>query len=304
MFYIKQKHWDHILGYAEEAYDTLKTEIGGMSVCLQDKEGDWEIIDPVILKQEVTGGNCTLEKEELAKYYTRTAKKYKGKSFRFCWWHSHHTMKAFWSGTDLTAIEEFSDGDFSFALVVNLKGEYKFRVSVWNPVEAHEDAELEILRPNRVSKRIAKEVSELCSKPHTTMVNKSYPSWSKRIWDPVNRKWDVKDTQPEIIIDSKAVTIPYYKLRSNIDDIVSKVSDGTYSYKQYKESIEDIQKVLTSSASLYSINLFSEKDVKAGVLLHLQPDDMILDKQTKLPYYEDDYWPIVGEFNDSQSGWM
>ena len=33
-------------------------------------------------------------------------------------------MSAFWSGTDINAINEFSDGDLSFALVVNLKGEY------------------------------------------------------------------------------------------------------------------------------------------------------------------------------------
>ena len=162
MFYIKQKHWDHILGYAEEAYDTLKTEIGGMSVCLQDKEGDWEIVEPVILKQEVTSGNCTLEKEELAKYYTRTAKRYKNRSFRFCWWHSHHTMSVFWSSTDIKGIEEYSDGDMSFALVVNLKRENKFRVSMWKPAILHKDTTLEILdeKKSSVPKKILNEVKE------------------------------------------------------------------------------------------------------------------------------------------------
>lgn len=303
MFYIKQKHWDHILGYAEEAYDTLKTEIGGMSVCLQDKEGDWEIVEPVILKQEVTSGNCTLEKEELAKYYTRTAKKYKNKSFRFCWWHSHHTMAAFWSGTDLSAIEEFSDGDFSFALVVNLKGEYKFRVSVWNPVEAHEDVELEIVRNSKISKRITKEVADLCSKPVTTYT--AGYSWNQRKWDPVNRKWSDKNDKLEkvsTLVSDKPVTITYYKLRDIIDNIITKVCDGSYTYKKYKESIEDVRKALETSNSSYDVGLLTENEVKAGELLHATADDMILDPQTKLPLY-DDGWPHYDTIGH-QSGWL
>lgn len=74
-------------------------------------------------------------------------------------------MKAFWSGTDLKAIEEYSDGDFSFSLVINLKEEYVFRVSIWKPIEMHEDIEISILNPTekKVPKRIDDEVDELCS---------------------------------------------------------------------------------------------------------------------------------------------
>ena len=56
MFYITQKNWDKILGYAEEAYETEKSEIGGMSVMVEDKGGDWELQSPVILKQEISSG--------------------------------------------------------------------------------------------------------------------------------------------------------------------------------------------------------------------------------------------------------
>ena len=41
MFYISEKNWNKILGYAEEAYETHKSEIGGMSVMVKDKEGEW-----------------------------------------------------------------------------------------------------------------------------------------------------------------------------------------------------------------------------------------------------------------------
>ena len=164
-FYIEKKDWDKVISYAQAAWDEHNSEIGGMMVVVKDTDGDWSIQDPVIMKQRISAGNTHLDKEELAKYYTKAAIKYKDNEFRFCWWHSHHTMGAFWSGTDTSTIDEYSDGDFSFALVVNLKEEYKFRVSVWQPIETHEDVEITILNNERkVSKSIIKEVNKLCSK--------------------------------------------------------------------------------------------------------------------------------------------
>ena len=145
--YILKDSWDKIINYAKAAYHGEKAEIGGMSVVTQDKDGDWWIEDPQIMNQEIGGTTCDLDKEDLAKYYTQMAVKYKDTNFRFCWWHSHHTMGAFWSGTDLSSIDEYGEGesDLSFALVVNLKEEYKCRISVWKPLEVHQDVELEIV---------------------------------------------------------------------------------------------------------------------------------------------------------------
>ena len=70
VFYVTQKNWDKILGYAEEAYETEKSEIGGMSVMVEDKDGDWELQSPVILKQEISSGNTVLEKAALSIYYS------------------------------------------------------------------------------------------------------------------------------------------------------------------------------------------------------------------------------------------
>ena len=145
--YILKDCWDKIINYAKAAYHGEKAEIGGMSVVTQDKDGDWWIEDPQIMNQEIASTTCDLDKEDLAKYYTQMAVKYKDTNFRFCWWHSHHTMGAFWSGTDLSSIDEYGEGesDLSFALVVNLKEEYKCRISVWKPLQVHQDVELEIV---------------------------------------------------------------------------------------------------------------------------------------------------------------
>jgi len=145
--YIHKTCWDKIINYAKAAYHTEKAEIGGMAVVTQDKDGDWHIENPQIVKQEIAGTTCDLDKEELAMYYTKAAMKHKDDTFRFCWWHSHHTMEAFWSGTDLSSIDEYGEGDsdVSFALVVNLKQEYKCRISVWKPVVVHQDIELKVI---------------------------------------------------------------------------------------------------------------------------------------------------------------
>ena len=162
---ITRRNLNKILHYAQAAYDEHKAEIGGMAVCVKDDDNEWTIENPIILKQEITGTNCTLDQVELANYYADTAanKKYKNKNWRFLWWHSHHMMGAFWSGTDLNAIEEFSEGDLSFALVANLKGEYLVRASAWM-LGIHQDMDLDILETTaKIPEKIMTEVEEKCS---------------------------------------------------------------------------------------------------------------------------------------------
>ena len=166
-FYTSEANWQKLHDYAQVAYDKHKSEIGGMLVAVEDKDGDWILEDPVILKQEISHSNCVLDKDALAIYYTKAGVKHKDSNFRFVWWHSHHTMDAFWSGTDLTAIKEYSDGDFSFALVINLKGKHIFRVSSWKPFEMHVDTKVELLdgEERKIPKRILNDVEKHCTKP-------------------------------------------------------------------------------------------------------------------------------------------
>ena len=177
---ISRENWNKIIAYSESAHRQFKSEIGGMAICYENKDGDWVIHDPVILKQTITASNTHLKKKELAIYYTDAHKKYKKYNYRFLWWHSHHTMQAFWSGTDLDTIDEFKEGDFSFALVVNLKEEYKCRISVWEPIEVHEDVELEIVDSDKKDNAIDKEVKELCEKENVyTYGNGNMTIWGK-----------------------------------------------------------------------------------------------------------------------------
>jgi len=293
VFYITQKNWDKILGYAEEAYETEKSEIGGMSVMVEDKDGDWVLEDPVILKQEISSGNTVLEKDALADYYTKQAMKMKKKNFRFCWWHSHHTMEAFWSGTDKTAIDEFDEGDFSFALVVNLKGEYKFRVSIWKPFAVHEDTELDILdKKNRCTKKMKEEVKNLCSKL----------SYSQKSWKD-NRDYGYGYTysaygyksQDQLLKDAandpRQERLPLGTITSGtaasgnkfvtFTDVVEEVDDynsdliaGRITYNVYVECIEALNKDLKEQESIYKVIAIRKDQI--GDLLHILPAQLVV----------------------------
>jgi proteasome lid subunit RPN8/RPN11 len=217
---INKKNLNKIVGYAQAAYDEHRSEIGGMAVCIKGEDNEWKIEDPVILKQEITGTNCSLDKEKLAEYYVNTAakKKYKNKIWRFLWWHSHHMMDAFWSGTDLNAINEYSDGDLSFALVVNLKGDYLVRVSAWD-LGIYQDMDLTIINTNvSVSKKITEEVNELCNA--RTYVNKYSGN--------VNQLaiMNLNDSKTKLSKDEEKFTEIWLELNESMDEKISEAVSG------------------------------------------------------------------------------
>ena len=266
-FYIEKKDWNKVISYAQAAWDEHKSEIGGMMVAVKDEDGDWSIQDPVIMKQRISPGNTHLDKEELAKYYTKTAIKYKDNEFRFCWWHSHHTMGAFWSGTDTSTIDEFNEGDFSFALVVNLKEEYKFRVSVWKPIETHEDVELVILNDERkVSKSIINEVNKLCSK-------ESY-AVSKGIVKPSNYN---RLHQTTLWNQSTAINPDkdkdYNKVLAAVETLNTRLLKGEIQYVDYFNRMSDINQSLEDELSDYKVRIISPEDQSA--LCYLNACDFI-----------------------------
>ena len=169
-FWISKDNWNKIIAYAESAYHQMKSEIGGQMVVVVDDEGDFILENPVILKQEVSGGNCEMEAEALAVHYSKMAGKYSD-DVRHCWWHSHHTMGAFWSGTDNSTILENKSKDFTVSLVVNLKQEYKLRVQFFYPFKHEENVTLNFLEELDAKRndKLDKEVEELCTKEATAV---------------------------------------------------------------------------------------------------------------------------------------
>ena len=249
--YIDKKDWDKIINYARCASQKWSTEIGGMAVTLQDKDGDWKIQDPVIMKQEVSAALCELDKTELAAYYSAMAMKYKNHNMRFCWWHSHAEMSAFWSGTDTNTIDEYEDGDLSFALVVNVKEEYKCRVSVWKPFTMHEDVELNILNKKqeyKVPKKIQNEVEKFCTQPKSNFYN----SGSSYIRQGTLFNRNIENSERRLI--SRA----WVELIEKVDQINGEFISGEYQYDRYSKKIKDLNRRLEKAKIPLEVELVAQ----------------------------------------------
>tara|TARA_R100001244_G_C5171739_1_gene131751 strand:- start:6009 stop:6935 length:927 start_codon:yes stop_codon:yes gene_type:complete len=269
-FFITREVWNKVINYAKAAYEEFKCEIGGMLVMLPDDEGDFILQDPVILKQEITGGNCVLDEASLAVYYSKYSHKYDGQSPRFVWWHSHHTMGAFWSSTDSATIEKTKTQDFTVSLVVNLKEEYKLRVQYFNPIECYANTELNFLGEpkSKIPEEVTKEVKELCTEPVNTWKSKrtgeqialyghgsytqNYDSSGYDTYD----DWPVYDhieEQQKRLLIGKMPDNMYELIIDKIDEMNSSFLAGTLTYKSWSAT------VITINTQLKPYELMLEK---------------------------------------------
>ena len=290
--YIYKACWDKIINYAKAAYHTEKSEIGGMAVVTQDKDGDWLIENPQIVTQEIGGTTCDLDKEELAKYYTEMAVKYKDNNFRFCWWHSHHTMSAFWSGTDLSSIDEYGEGesDLSFALVVNLKEEYKCRVSVWKPVEIHQDVELEIIGKEEeveIPLEIATEVKAKCRTRSLSSYNTGYtklPSNGKQLslhnyYDSRGMSSNYKLLEDDCMgprpTEAEAATFEakWEYANGKIHEYIRQFNTGNWNMHKYKSSIKNTNKQLEPYG--IEIDVLTKAELKEFIEMESAPYELL-----------------------------
>lgn len=179
-FCISYEDFRKIIAYAMAASEELSAEIGGQAV-VEEGEDYILIKDPQILKQEVSGGGCTLDKEALANYYTSMATKH-GTDISFCWWHSHKNNAAFFSMKDDETIEASPSKHYAVSLVVNSKRDHKFRVDVFEPAHMKtETVPLTILgAPEEIPEEIRAEVNAKCTKETAIVVAKKGQKGYKR----------------------------------------------------------------------------------------------------------------------------
>jgi len=248
-FFISKNDWKKIIQYAESSYRQFKAEIGGQCVVVEDAEGNFWLKDPVILKQEVSAGNCDLDEAELAMHYGKMADKY-GDDIRHCWWHSHHTMGAFWSGTDDKTIMENETDDFSVSLVVNLKQEYKLRVQMFYPIIAEVNVPLNIADEIPQSKAIDKEVANKCEKETHQVItyggnNTHGHSRAQRELFDYNYGFSYGHTVYDNDCDFKQLTSEQYtQLMKYIDELAEKFYDSKITFQEYKKEVNDANKKL------------------------------------------------------------
>jgi hypothetical protein len=226
-----------------------------------------------------------------------------GKDIQFVWWHSHAKMGAFWSGTDTKTMTEYSSGDWSMFLVVNVRGEYKFRVQIWQPIEAGEDIELEILNgpDSTIPKEITEEVNQRCSEEISRY---TYGTWNKdrnknqlklhhmhynaaqeNIWA---EKEEIKSYNASFGIQDEE-DLAYDYISQKIDRLNDKLCKGEIKHNKYREGIKSMNQKLLKGTYDFKIKIpKNNAELDTFIQTHF-PHDFIVDKHTEEPFDNDVY---------------
>ena len=243
VFYIQEKDWYKLQAWATIAYDEDKNEISGLMTAIPQEDGRIKISDVEILKQENSATNTELDGDSVADYMMRYGMKYNNPNMKFVWWHSHHTMGAFWSGTDEKEIDAWKNSSYSLALVINLREEYKFRVSFWQmnglPIEQHIDTNLTIEREQpkvNITSDMKKQYKELCEE--RTIIQ----SWVNHNAVNVRNGYLKYNGQTNIWENEKKLLDEgrYNALIDDISVIQDSFLDGTSKIKEFRNSLKII----------------------------------------------------------------
>ena len=279
-FWISRENWNKVIAYAESAYRQFKSEIGGQLVVLEDTDGDFILEDPVILKQEISVSNCDLDGGQLAVHYSKMIGKH-GNNVRHCWWHSHHTMGAFWSGTDDATILSHPANDWTLSLVVNLKREYKLRIQFFKPFLHEENVELNFLQEEHETNDIIDtEVKALCSKETTSIVTYGGKGTQGTLWNQrpgyghnygyTYGLWDDDELELTGVPDQL-----FEQCVEKMDTLSENLTDGSIKMKGFRKGVKSINEKLQQ----YNVRVLSKisKGVRTDIeneLLYLHACEM------------------------------
>ena len=279
IFYISEKDWYKLQAWATLAYDEDKNEISGLMTAVPQKDGRYKIGDVEILKQENTGANTELDGDAVSAYMMKYGMKYNNPEMKFVWWHSHHTMGAFWSGTDIKEIEAWENNSFSLALVINLKEEYVFRVSFWKtnglPIEQHIDTTLTIERKEpkiKILNSMKKQYEELCSSPQIVTYNRNR---YKNGWGVIQHN----PNQANLWKNENSLNIEraYAEALEKAEALQDGFVDGTLQIKDWKVHVKEINKVCKDNNLPFKmIDWKYNKNQLLNKLMQLLPNELFV----------------------------
>ena len=292
-FWIHPDDFNILIAYASSAHTQFGSEIGGQLIVEEDKDGDFILKNPIILKQEVSGGECTLETEALTNYYSSH-----GSKVRHCWWHSHHTMAAFWSGTDNNCILDNPANDFSVSLVINLKREYKLRIQFFKPFLHEENIKLNFLKvETEKDAEIDKLVKQLCTKSVTSMVTMGhYKNGKQTTFDYGGYGYgygryngSLEQNESYLNYNANLEKLPE-TVRTEILDKIEKIHDDiiedgfmSFLYRDYQKEIQKLNQEFKKYG--IKVKLLSESNLRNQIYA-LWPADYIIGKDINSSTYQ------------------
>tara|TARA_R110000824_G_scaffold100674_2_gene239301 strand:+ start:1144 stop:2067 length:924 start_codon:yes stop_codon:yes gene_type:complete len=274
MFFTSEDDWYRLQAWATIAYTEDKNEISGLMTAVPQEDGRYKLSDVEILKQENSGTNTELDGDCVTEYTMRHGMRYNNPNMKFVWWHSHHTMGAFWSGTDIKEINAWENSSFSLALVINLKEEYKFRVSIWNaaglPIEKHYDTTLTIERevPKiHITDAMKKSYKALCE--NEQVHNHNTINWHRNGMG-YQRNQQMLFGERELIVENN-----YTNALEEAEEMQDSVVDGSMKIKDYKQKVKVLNKACTKAKLPFKLKIFEGNKMQiTNQLMHAMPSDL------------------------------
>ena len=299
MFYIKENNWYKLQAWAKLAYDEDKNEISGLMTAVPQEDGRYLMGDIEILKQENTSVETDIDADSIMQYKMKYGMKYNNPDMKFVWWHSHHNMGVSWSGTDLKEIDAWKNNSFSLALVVNLREEYTFRVSLWScngiPMEKHIDTSITIERkkdPIKITENMKKQYEELCSNQVKSYTNAggyiTYGGYKRH-----NRQMNLlaSSSKPRGVQNINIEA--YSEAFTKVEQMQDALCDGTLQLKEYLNEVKKFNKTCKENKLPFKFKNFG-KDYKKlmDIMMTKTPDELFEweDNATKDDYETHHQW--------------
>lgn len=153
--------------------EQIDIEISGMGKVIRERDGDetiLRVVDVRIFKQTVSGTHATLDAVALGKFYSELGKEEEKPSDWKLWWHSHHTMGAFFSGIDTTTIEEWDteslENNWMLSLVTTHQEDTSVRCDIFQPIRTTVECEIEFdYGDKEIREEAKKEIEEKVKEP-------------------------------------------------------------------------------------------------------------------------------------------
>jgi len=226
---------ERIHGYAM----SVDSEIAGMGKVRV--EGDSIIVEEVMIyDQEATGATADLSQEAIAKWLTELVRAGDSPKMWKLWFHSHHTMPAFFSGRDTATIDGQTEGDWLVSLVVNCKREREARLDLYRPFRMFlTDLEIEIqgTEAYTVPADIAEEVARKVKRPAPTI------GYAYKPVSTIEATIGLHRYCPTFTMDTKECYMPYGKNTSAVyANCASKEFKKKYGASPFIEEEEEYTK--------------------------------------------------------------
>jgi hypothetical protein len=240
--------------------DNCKGEVSGMGKV--EIDGDTFIItDCTIFEQIVSGAHTNIETEALAKFQVEMIKAGEDLGKWTLWWHSHASMKVFWSGTDKATIDNSTEFQYMLSLVTNHDRDILARVDTYSPIRMTQDNLDVYIQENEDEELKEKCLAELKAKVSERVVPISY-GYNKTLPTPYKSE----------LFDEGGYPLPTSKKKEEkIEDEESDNNILRYEemeeYYDYKEELEFAVSDAEDVASMSVASTLLADHIRKGVAL-------------------------------------